>query len=145
MPPADAEAILRRGEWGVLSMAEGAGVPYGVPISYVYDGGAIYLHCALEGRKVDVLRRHPNVSFCVVDRATTLPEKFSVDFASVIVSGEAAEVTGGEKQAALSALIAKYSPEFVDEGEAYIARASDKTMVVKIAIDRITGKCRSRA
>jgi len=144
MTSEDAEAILRRGEWGVLSMVDGAGDPYGVPISYVYEGDTIYLHCALEGRKVDALRCHPVVSFCVVDRATTLPERFSVDLASVIVCGEATEVTGDRKQLALSTLIAKYSPDFVTEGEAYIASASDKTMVVEIAIERITGKARQR-
>ncbi|MDR3709284.1 MAG: pyridoxamine 5'-phosphate oxidase family protein [Capsulimonadaceae bacterium] len=140
-----AVAILTGGHWGVLSLADEKGQPYGVPISYAYEHGTIYIHCALDGRKLDCLRAQPRVSFCVVDRATTLPDRFSVDYASVIVSGDAIELTGDEKRQALSALVAKYSPGFESEGETYISRAIGKTRAFKITIESITGKARNPA
>ena len=47
--------LLRKGEYGVLSMVDG-GVPYAVPVSYVWDGqSSVYVHCAPEGRKLRCL------------------------------------------------------------------------------------------
>ena len=46
---------------------------YGVPLSYVFQDNSIYLHCALEGKKLTYLRRHNKVSFCVVGEAEPCP------------------------------------------------------------------------
>ena len=47
----DAVSLLREGEYGCLSLVDEAGNPYGIPISYVWDGNeSIYLHCAPEGK-----------------------------------------------------------------------------------------------
>ena len=38
--------ILERGEYGVLSMYDTSGYPYGVPVNCVYEDGKLYIHCA---------------------------------------------------------------------------------------------------
>ena len=58
----EAAGVLRRGEYGFLAMQDAGDGAYGVPISYVWDGGScIYLHCAPEGRKLRCLElgAHP--------------------------------------------------------------------------------------
>ena len=64
----EARTILEKGQYGVLSTVDAAGAPYGVPLSYVYRDGEIYIHSAVEGRKVDNLTLTPaaQFSFCVV-------------------------------------------------------------------------------
>ncbi len=42
-------SILRRGTVLYLAMVDG-GRPYVLPLSYGYDGSALYLHCAPAGR-----------------------------------------------------------------------------------------------
>ena len=37
--------------------------PYVLPFNHVWLDGRIYIHCALEGRKIDVLRRDGRVGF----------------------------------------------------------------------------------
>ena len=50
--------ILWKGTSGVLSLSGDDGYPYGVPISYAYDGEKLYFHCARAGHKLDAIRRN---------------------------------------------------------------------------------------
>lgn len=53
----DCAAILSRGTSGVLAVAGDGGYPYAVPLSYVYQEGTLFFHCAKAGHKLDALRR----------------------------------------------------------------------------------------
>lgn len=134
--------ILQFGEYGVLATISENGYPYATPISYAYVNNKVYLHCAVEGNKLDNIRNNNKVSFNVVGKTKVLPEQFSTEYESAIIFGQAFEVNGEEKKEALMAIADKYSPDFKNEGLAYIDRAINKTCVVKIEIDKITGKAR---
>ena len=54
---AESEEILRRGSCGVLALQGDDGYPYTVPLSYCYEGGRIYFHCAKAGYKLDCIAR----------------------------------------------------------------------------------------
>ena len=56
------EAILRDEYVGRLGLAVDD-EPYVVPINYTYVDGRVLVHCALEGRKLDFIRKNPNVCF----------------------------------------------------------------------------------
>ena len=139
---AEAEELLARGEYGVLSTCGEDGYPYGVPMSYAYMDGVVYFHSAMTGAKLDNLAACDKVSFCVIGRTHTLPDKFSTEYESVIVFGRAAAVNEEEKQKALLALVQKYSPDFLESGKAYIDRAAAKTNVMKVVVEHVTGKAR---
>jgi hypothetical protein len=138
-----AEEILEAGAYGVLSTVCENEYPYGVPLQYVYLGGAIYFHCAGEGQKMDNIRRDDRVSFCVVGRCETLPAQFTTEYESVVVFGRASVVNDEDKNEALAALIAKYAPGHEQKGRVYIAKAGAKVTVVKIQPEHICGKERS--
>lgn len=138
MEPADAEKILRGGEYGVLSTVSGDGSAYGVPLNYVYDGACVYFHCAGEGHKLENLRARPHVSFCVVGVQKVVPEKLTTRYESVILFGEAAEAQGEEKLRALRLLVEKYAP-----GAPAAACSETKTAnthVVRIRVEHLCGK-----
>lgn len=138
----ETEALLVRGEYGVLSTCGANSYPYGVPLSYAYADGVVYFHSAMEGSKLDNLAACDKVSFCVVGHTHTLPDKFSTEYESAIVFGRAAAIMDEEKQKALLALVQKYSPDFLDSGKAYIERAAAKTNVMKIVVEHMSGKAR---
>jgi nitroimidazol reductase NimA-like FMN-containing flavoprotein (pyridoxamine 5'-phosphate oxidase superfamily) len=140
LSPHDALDILIKGEYGVLSISGMHSAPYCVPLSYVYHSGALFFHCAMEGHKLDLIDRNPNVSFCVVGRTRVQQEKFTTAYESAVAFGVARRVDSPEKEDALRALIAKYSPGYESEGEAYIKKAASKTCVIKITIQEISGK-----
>lgn len=134
--------ILEEGEYGVLATIGANGYPYSVPLSYVYKDNSIYFHCAKEGNKLENIELNNKVSFCIVGKTEVLPEKFSTKYESVIIYGTAEYVQGEEKENALEGIIIKYSKEFIEQGKEYIKRAKDKTNVIKINIEKVSGKAR---
>lgn len=139
---ADIIDILNKGEYGVLATTGENGYAYAVPLSYVYFNKHIYFHCAVEGNKLDNINYNDKVSFCVVGKTKVLPGEFSTEYESIIAFGTASFIYGDEKKEALLAIANKYSPDFKEEGIQYIDRAISKTCVVKIGIDKVTGKAR---
>ena len=105
--------ILREGTSGVLSLTGDEGYPYGVPLSYVYDGDKLYFHCAKEGHKIDAIRKNPKASFCVIAQDEIVPEKYTTCYRSVIAFGSVRILENeGEKRRAIEELALKYAPEY---------------------------------
>jgi nitroimidazol reductase NimA-like FMN-containing flavoprotein (pyridoxamine 5'-phosphate oxidase superfamily) len=138
----EAREILEEGIYGVLSTVDLDGEPYGTPISYVVVDGKIYFHSTNQGgHKVSNLEANPLACFTVVDGVETLPSKFSSLYQSAIAFGTVKPVEDeNKKEAALLALLEKYSADFIETGKKYLAAMRDKTLVYEFEIDRITGK-----
>lgn len=116
--------ILNTGLYGVLSTVGEDGIPYGVPISFVYKDNQIYFHSALVGYKLDNIKANNHVSFCIVNDVETVPNKFTTKFKSVIAFGTAEEVIENEKKVDLLKLfLEKYSNDFIESGVNYIEKA----------------------
>ena len=94
----DCAAILSRGTSGVLAVAGDGGYPYAVPLSYVYQEGTLFFHCAKAGHKLDALRRCSKASFCVIDQDQVVPPEYTTYFRSVIAFGQVWELTVAEEQ-----------------------------------------------
>lgn len=135
-------AILERNTSGVLAVLGDDDYPYAVPISYIYHEGSLYFHSALAGHKIDAIRVHDKVSFCVIDKDEIVPEKFTTYFRSVIAFGRANIIEDEtDKMKALKLLARKYSPE---QSEAALNHEIEKgfhhTHLVHIVIENATGK-----
>lgn len=137
-----AAELLRRGEYGVLSMTGPDGRPYGIPLNYVWDGAsAVYIHCAPEGRKLRAIEACPDVSFCVVGRTRPLPSQFTTEYESIVMKGKArTALAPGERMAALRLLVAKYSPGCEVIGERYAAGSFHRVEIIRIDIEEWSGK-----
>lgn len=79
--------ILRKGIVAVLAVTGDDDYPYALPLNYVYHEGSVYIHSALEGHKIDTLKRNPKCSLCIVDKDEIVPEKFTSYFRSIIAFG----------------------------------------------------------
>lgn len=80
-------AVLQKGTSGVLALSGDNDYPYAVPISYLYEDGRLYFHCARSGHKLDAIRRNPKASFCVIDQDQVVPREYTTYFRSVIAFG----------------------------------------------------------
>ena len=137
----DTFALLDAAKYGVLSTVGEDGVPYGVPLHFVRDGTTLILHCATEGRKLDNLCQNCRVSFCVVGKTEILPAKFTTRYESVIVSGCAKVIEDSEqKTVLLQKLCEKFAPEHLDATAKMIAGHLDRTAVIVVEMETITGK-----
>jgi uncharacterized protein len=79
------------------------GRPYVVPITYAYDGVAVYGH-SREGLKLRMMRSHPTVCF-EVDRLDSL-----ASWQSVIATGTFSELEAGEAEIAMQLLRRRLAP-----------------------------------
>jgi nitroimidazol reductase NimA-like FMN-containing flavoprotein (pyridoxamine 5'-phosphate oxidase superfamily) len=116
--------------------------PYVVPVSFGYDGEAIYFHSAREGKKIDYIRANSEVCFefergvRLVDNGAE-PCEWTVAFQSLIGYGHVHELVGDdEKSEGLSQIVEQYA----GKGLGFNQKAMGGTRVWKIAIDEITGK-----
>ena len=85
------EEILREGDIGHLAFVSDE--PYVIPINYTYSQGRIIFHCALEGRKLDLIRANPKVCLEVSSQegrpAPHAADVCDAPFQSVLCWGEA--------------------------------------------------------
>lgn len=125
---------------GVLGLLGDNDYPYALPMSHVYVDGKIYFHGAQKGHKLDAVKKHDKVSYCVVDKGVKNEGEWWYTFKSVIVFGKIRTLTDkDEKIDKLTHLGDKFFPtheETVDE----INRLLDKTEVFEITIEHMSGK-----
>jgi uncharacterized protein len=135
--------FLNKAPVGRVATISPGGAPYIVPVNFAFEDDRIYFHCALEGMKLDYIRTNPKVGF----EADELIELYSSPerpcfcgsyYQSVIARGKAAIVADREKKMhALWLLVDKYVGKRYGEMPADMV---DKTCVVEIVVDEISGK-----
>jgi nitroimidazol reductase NimA-like FMN-containing flavoprotein (pyridoxamine 5'-phosphate oxidase superfamily) len=141
------DGIIRRAQVCRLGLIDGA-TPYIVPLCFGYDGQALYFHSAQQGRKMDLLRRHPQVCFefdlCdgLVRETDACACSLRYESAMGVGTAEILEDPAAKRRG-LALVMAQYgAPEVTAASfpEAAVAR----TAVVRVAIESITGKMWSR-
>ena len=142
LPEEVCTSILNRGTSGVLALMGDEGYPYAVPMSYVYDDGKLYFHCAKEGHKLDAVRRCSKASFCVIDQDQIVPEEYTTYFRSVILCGTIRILEGDvEKLAAIEKLTEKYTPDdSADNRKKAIERDWKSLCMLEMAVEHMSGK-----
>lgn len=139
----EAYRILQAGKYGVLSMSTPDGEPYGVPLNYFYvpQENAIFFHCFLKGRKLDMLKENNRVSFAVIAYEEIVQERYVTHYDSVIVTGAATLITEPEeKSKRLVQLCQVLAPTAVERRDEVIRKQLAAVTIVKISVDQITGK-----
>ena len=126
-----------------IGLSDG-GMPYVVPMNYGIGENCIYLHCAAEGRKLDILRRNDRVCF-EMDLMREIkpgaePCGWGTLYESVIGFGRAVIVElPAEKRAALDRIMAHCGAK---GPFSYPDETLSRTTVIRIDIESVTGKRR---
>ena len=137
----ECERILGRCTSGVLALAGDGGYPYAVPLSYVYADGAIIFHSAIQGHKVDAIRRDSRCSFCVIEKDEIRPAEFTTYFRSVIAFGRIQILEDdNEKVQALRLLGRRYSPDDEHGLQHEIDKSLDHVLLLRLDIEHLSGK-----
>ena len=132
--------ILTNEPRGVLALLGDDDYPYALPMSHVYVDGKIYFHGAKEGHKIDAIKRHSKVSYCVMDKGIKAEDSWWYTFKSVIVFGKITTLKDiDDKIDRLNHLGNKFFPTSEDT-ENEIERLLDRTEVFEITIEHMTGK-----
>ena len=141
MSPENAAKIFSEGNHGTLAVNGDDGYPYAVPVNYVFIDGKIYIHSAKYGYKIDALKQNDKVCFTAILNSQIIPDKFTAAFESVVAFGKASFIDDGdEKLTALRTFIERFSPDHQEAGERFIHAAYEKTQIIRIDVEQMTGK-----
>jgi len=135
----ECEAVLRKQPRGVLAVLGDDDYPYTVPLNFVFEDGGIFFHTALQGHKLDAIRKCDKGSFCVLSDGELSDDGWSYCFKSVVAFGRLCILPDDEKIAKLRLLGQKYFPteEMV---ESDIEKNASRCAVVELRIEHLSGK-----
>ena len=130
---------------GLVAEGPEGPAPYVVPVFFACRDGRLYVHCAQEGRKLDLLAANPRVCVEVDELRAIVPAEkpcaFSSMFRSIIASGTASQVLDPDaKREALDLLMAKYAGRRTGPGFEFSDATLEHTVVLEIILSEITGK-----
>ncbi len=140
MDAAWALEVMDKAPYITVSMTDGEGMPYAVPLSLARtDEQTFYFHCALEGKKLDILQTNPNVCLTAVTKCkpTVGPKdgSFTLEFKSAIAFGRAELVTDDtEKREALRAICLRFLPHHMEAFDSAVERSMSRTAIVRITL-----------
>lgn len=134
------ERIIKKGKVCHLGLVDND-EPYIVPVNFGYERNALYFHSALEGRKVELIKKSNKICFEIdTDVEIVSSEKpcgWTTKYRSVIGTGRAHILDIDEDKAhGLSLIMKQYSggepgPDF---------EKLNSVLIVKIDIESLTGK-----
>lgn len=130
-----------------LGLSDGE-APYVVPLNFGFEmtktGYIFYFHGAKEGKKLDLIRKNPQVALCMDTEhglvAGESAANYSYRYASVMGQGKAEILTAREeKLRGLTCILGHYAPE---QAFSVPERLLEETAVVKITAEALTAKRR---
>ena len=118
--------------------------PYVVPVFFGREGGTLYVHSAVVGPKIDLLRAHPVVGFSACTPITILPGRTPCDFSaaaqSVVGTGRARIVEDEEERRKGLDSIMRHYGTGASGKSAYRHDSLARTAVIAIHVDTLHGK-----
>ncbi len=140
-----AKQLLEQGEYGVLSMVSENNTAYGIPMNFVWDGRySIYLHCALEGKKLRSIVHNKHVSFCITGSTKVVSHKFTCTYESIVLQCIAhIQLENEERIKALELFLHKYSPQEKKTGMKLIKETYIRTEIIRLEISEWSGKTKA--
>ena len=116
--------------------------PYLLPFNYGYKDNCIYIHSALEGKKLDVLRKNNSVCFEIEHKSEIIKGetacKWTTVYRSVVGYGKIDIINDfEEKITGLKIIMAQYgAPNLTD----FSAPNVDRMLILKLSISELTAK-----
>lgn len=134
-------AILHSAEAGYLALSCD-NIPYCIPVNFAYRDGFLYIHSALEGEKLKIIRKNNMVCF-QADVLTHLVRgedacSFGMKYASANCLGEAEILEDpAEKNEALRIIADKYTDRKETD---FPPKALSAVSCIRVRVTRTTGK-----
>lgn len=135
------EEILKNSKICRIGISEN-GIPYVLPFNYGYNDNQIYIHSALTGKKIDLLRENPNVCFEIEHTADIVKNdkacKWATTYRSIVGYGKIEILDdSAQKQKGLEIIMAHNgAPDFIE----FEPKQVDSVLILRLTIDSLTGK-----
>ena len=115
--------------------------PYIVPLNYGYKNNLLFIHCAKEGKKIDLIKKNNKVCFEIEDSYKVVESDVSCEwttkYRSVIGIGEIEIISDfAEKEAGLDVIMTQHGKK----NNSYHKKLVDRVFILKLNIKSVTGK-----
>lgn len=142
IPMEECVALLESETRGILSVIGDDDYPYGMPMNHFYNSedGKIYFHCGKSGHRLDSLKNHNKVSFCVYDKGYKKDGDWALNVKSVIVFGKIELIDNIDM---ISDISMRLSHKFTQDDEyikSEIEKYAHETLLLQLTPEHITGK-----
>jgi len=119
--------------------------PYVVPLFFGHEPGKLYVHSALMGTKIELLRSDPRIGFSTVAEARIVDGKDACDFtarAESVAGTGAARIVDDEKEKmhGLDLIMRHYAPNRSANDFRYRPETLSRTCVIAIDVEQMTAK-----
>ncbi|HKK10665.1 MAG TPA: pyridoxamine 5'-phosphate oxidase family protein [Bacteroidales bacterium] len=142
--PEQKEDIIKRCQVCNVAMTDENQNPYVLPFNFAYADGALYLHSAPEGRKIDILTKNPRVcvsfstDYELYHQNENVACSYSMRYRSVLVYGEVEFIDLlDEKKRILNKIMAHYTGK---EEFNYNLPALKNVKIFKVNISQMDGR-----
>ena len=143
-PRAELDAVLRKARVLFLSLRD-TRAPYVVPVCFGFEADTLYVHSALSGTKIDLIRADPAVGFSACTDMVLIPGAAACDFS---LSAQSVSGTGrarilderAERARGLDLIMRHYSEGEAADAPLYRPGALSRTCVISISIETLRGR-----
>ena len=126
--------VLKKAPYATLSMTDRQGRPYAVPVNQAVDEEyhVVYFHCAGAGEKWELLKDGAPVCLTAVSHAMSVPNAFTMAYASAVLRGQAEVVTDqGEWTRAMLQLCSAFDPKGMGRFMECVEKNGPATRVIR--------------
>lgn len=137
----DCRFILEKATAGTLALLGDNDYPYAVPISYVYADGRLYFHSAINGHKIDAIRKSDKASFCVIDQDCVQPAMYTTFYRSVIAFGRIHIIEDEAEKLRTARLLGnRYNLNQEEALQNELEKGLSRMVMICLDIEHMTGK-----
>ena len=142
LPESECIELLKTEKRGVLSVLGDDDYPYGMPMNHFYDEktGKLYFHSGNGGHKIDAIKHHDKISYCLFDKGWAHEGDWILHVRSVVIFGRARII---EDQEEAIEITRKLSYKFTDDTafiENTIKAAAHRLLCFELVIEDMKGK-----
>jgi uncharacterized protein len=119
--------------------------PYVIPVCFAHAEGTLYVHSALEGTKIELLKKNPSVGFSAGTELAITPAASPCAYGargrSIAGIGSARIVEEEtERKRGMDLIMRHYAPDLPPEHLLYGAGSFSRTAIIAISIISLQGK-----
>ena len=115
--------------------------PYIVALNYGYENNSLYIHCAKEGKKIDLLKQNNKVGFQIEIGSEIVKHdescQWTTKYRSLVGSATVEIIDEHSEKVKGLDIIMKHSGK---HDNSYNSKAVEKVLILKVSIQEITGK-----
>ncbi|MCL5260152.1 MAG: pyridoxamine 5'-phosphate oxidase family protein [Gammaproteobacteria bacterium] len=137
------EVIMRKASICYLGLSDN-NIPYCVPMNFGYANNALYLHSALLGKKIDIIKTNKRVCFTIVNDYKVIIGSnacaSTTHYQSVIGFGDAVLLEDRKEKIEGLNILMQQQDHNTNTKQIDYGAAIDRILIIKVNIDTLTGK-----